>query len=264
MYSRAEERYRAELAAAQQLLHEQQNATPTAPAEITPIVTVTPPTATEPVIVPLPAAPAAVPTPPVISTPVVSAAPPRPRPKRRRAQPPVSMVAACGALAVAATLGIILTLSPVEKSEPPAVVEAAAPPVTKAAPSPVSASPRVEAPREAPRETPAPREAPAAAAVATSPAIVRASSVGTSGLATSPVARPRANEGSLRITSTPAGARVTINGIGWGQTPVTIGHLPLGAKTVRITRDGYAAQERSVLISGEQPSQAVNATLQKR
>ena len=66
------------------------------------------------------------------------------------------------------------------------------------------------------------------------------------------------------MTSTPAGARVTINGIGWGQTPLTIDHLPLGAKTVRITRDGYTSLERSVTIDGQQAMETLNATLTRR
>lgn len=36
-----------------------------------------------------------------------------------------------------------------------------------------------------------------------------------------------ASDGQLRVTSVPSGARVTVNGIGWGQTPLTIDHLLL-------------------------------------
>jgi hypothetical protein len=70
-----------------------------------------------------------------------------------------------------------------------------------------------------------------------------------------------ASEGQLRVTSTPPGARVTVNGIGWGQTPLTIGHLPLGTKTVRVTRDGYASQQRLVDIRGDQPTATLHLTL---
>ena len=62
--------------------------------------------------------------------------------------------------------------------------------------------------------------------------------VGTSGV----LPRPAAT--SLVITSTPDGARVTVDGIGWGTTPVTIPHLPQGHKRIRVTSDGYAAVER--------------------
>lgn len=76
-----------------------------------------------------------------------------------------------------------------------------------------------------------------------------------------PTPASRATEGRLRITSSPSGARVTINGIGWGQTPVTIGNLPFGAKSVRVTMDGYRSQERGVMLSGDRPSVSMHLTL---
>jgi cytoskeletal protein RodZ len=48
----------------------------------------------------------------------------------------------------------------------------------------------------------------------------------------------------LVVTTQPPGARVTVNGIAWGITPVTIHHLPPGDKQIRVTKEGYAAQER--------------------
>jgi hypothetical protein len=72
-----------------------------------------------------------------------------------------------------------------------------------------------------------------------------------------------ASEGLLRITSSPSGARVTVNGIGWGQTPVTVGHLPLGTKTVRVTSDGYTAQQRLVDLRGDSATASVHITLQR-
>ena len=48
----------------------------------------------------------------------------------------------------------------------------------------------------------------------------------------------------LVVTTQPAGARVTVNGIAWGVSPVTIDHLPPGEKRIRVTKEGYAAQER--------------------
>jgi len=52
----------------------------------------------------------------------------------------------------------------------------------------------------------------------------------------------------LAIRTQPEGARVTVNGIGWGTSPVTIRHLEPGEKRIRVTMDGYAASERSVTI----------------
>jgi hypothetical protein len=53
----------------------------------------------------------------------------------------------------------------------------------------------------------------------------------------------------LVITSEPAGARVTVNGIGWGTTPVTIRHLTPGNKRIRVTKDGYASSERALPVA---------------
>ena len=50
----------------------------------------------------------------------------------------------------------------------------------------------------------------------------------------------------LVVITQPEGARVTINGVGWGMTPLTIGHLPPGAKRVRVTKPGYRSEERVV------------------
>jgi len=52
----------------------------------------------------------------------------------------------------------------------------------------------------------------------------------------------------LMVASQPGGARVTVDGIGWGVTPVTIRHLPTGVKRVRVSKDGYATTERIVSV----------------
>jgi hypothetical protein len=56
------------------------------------------------------------------------------------------------------------------------------------------------------------------------------------------------DEGQLVIFTEPEGARITVDGIGWGITPLTIPHLPLGDRLVRLTKDGYASEERVVRI----------------
>jgi cytoskeleton protein RodZ len=55
---------------------------------------------------------------------------------------------------------------------------------------------------------------------------------------------PISAETSLVIITEPAGARVTVDGIGWGTTPVAIRHLPAGTKQIRVTKDGYTAAVR--------------------
>ena len=59
---------------------------------------------------------------------------------------------------------------------------------------------------------------------------------------------------SLIVTSDPAGARVTVDGIGRGTTPATIRLLTPGEKTIRVIKDGYASEERSVRITEGRPT----------
>jgi transcriptional regulator with XRE-family HTH domain len=68
-------------------------------------------------------------------------------------------------------------------------------------------------------------------------------------------------EGSLRIASEPAGADVTVNGIRWGHTPVTIRYLAPGEKRVRLSMQGYTSVERRLELTTEQPAQAVRVVL---
>jgi hypothetical protein len=46
------------------------------------------------------------------------------------------------------------------------------------------------------------------------------------------------------VTSLPEGASVTINGVGYGITPLTVRFLPPGAKRIRATKPGYQSEER--------------------
>ncbi len=76
--------------------------------------------------------------------------------------------------------------------------------------------------------------------------------------------RPAATEGDLVVTSQPAGARVTVNGIGWGQTPITIRHVEFGPKRVRLTLQGYISQERVVSLGPDRPHGSVRFALTPR
>lgn len=88
-----------------------------------------------------------------------------------------------------------------------------------------------------------------------------------------PVAAPRAIVSAptappspvspLVIATEPAGARVTINGVGWGTTPLTIRHLPPGAKRIRVTRSGYQSEERVVDLGAGRPSTTLRITLRE-
>jgi hypothetical protein len=65
-------------------------------------------------------------------------------------------------------------------------------------------------------------------------------------------ARPIA--GSLLIRSTPADAEVFVNGRASGKTPLTLRDIDLGSYTIRVVRDGYANEERTLQLSTSRPS----------
>jgi hypothetical protein len=73
-----------------------------------------------------------------------------------------------------------------------------------------------------------------------------------------------ASTGRLVVTSTPSGARVTVNGIAWGSTPATLDHLPLGPKRVRVVKDGYVSEEVAIGLTPQQPRSTVQLTLRPR
>ena len=67
----------------------------------------------------------------------------------------------------------------------------------------------------------------------------------------------------LIVITQPPGARITVDGVGWGPSPQTIRFLPPGVRRVRATLDGYIAQERVVSVSGDAPRTTVRLTLKK-
>ena len=78
-----------------------------------------------------------------------------------------------------------------------------------------------------------------------------------------PVPPPAANPDAvteLVITTQPSGARVTVNGIGWGTSPIAIKHLPPGDKRIRVSKDGYSTEDR-VLALGEGGRHTVSINL---
>ena len=59
----------------------------------------------------------------------------------------------------------------------------------------------------------------------------------------------KSSDTQLVVTTEPSGARVTVNGIGWGTSPVTIRNLSPGDTRVRVSLDGYLTAERGVSLS---------------
>ena len=65
----------------------------------------------------------------------------------------------------------------------------------------------------------------------------------------------------LVITTDPVDARVVVNGVGWGSSPITIQHLAPGEKRLRVTKDGYMAVEHVTHVVSDR-STTVNIQLQ--
>jgi cytoskeleton protein RodZ len=69
-------------------------------------------------------------------------------------------------------------------------------------------------------------------------------------------------EGEILIDSIPSDARVTVNGIGRGQTPLRIRYLPLGSYTVRVISPGYKIGETQVTLKSDQPNRTIRLVLE--
>jgi len=69
--------------------------------------------------------------------------------------------------------------------------------------------------------------------------------------------------GRLLVRSTPAGARVVVDGKDAGRTPATVRELGRGAHHVKLSRDGYAPVERRVVITAANPSQSLTVPLER-
>ena len=68
-------------------------------------------------------------------------------------------------------------------------------------------------------------------------------------------------EAELDIVTMPDGARVTVDGVSWGTTPVSIRYLQPGYKRLRVTRDGFVAEERTIEFAADRPRTTVRITL---
>jgi hypothetical protein len=69
--------------------------------------------------------------------------------------------------------------------------------------------------------------------------------------------------GSLLIRSTPADADVVVNGQARGKTPLTVRDLPLGSYTIRVAREGYAAEDRQLQLTAQRPTASVTFGLRE-
>ena len=63
------------------------------------------------------------------------------------------------------------------------------------------------------------------------------------------------------MRSTPAGARVSIDGRDAGVTPAVVRDLARGSHSVRVTRDGYIAEERRIVIAPRREAVSITVPL---
>jgi serine/threonine protein kinase len=72
-----------------------------------------------------------------------------------------------------------------------------------------------------------------------------------------------ARSSRLLVRSTPAGARVFVDGREQGRTPARIADLAPGPHQVRIVQDGYIAADRRIVIMGSRSQQSLAVTLER-
>ena len=77
-------------------------------------------------------------------------------------------------------------------------------------------------------------------------------------------APPPVFEGRLLVRSEPAGASVMVDGREYGRTPAVVHGLGRGTHRVRVIRDGYLSEERSVAVTRSQPAPSLLVTLEPR
>jgi cytoskeletal protein RodZ len=97
--------------------------------------------------------------------------------------------------------------------------------------------------------------------LATEPPISQAPTTVPTPVETNSPAAVDATEGELRITSEPAGALVTVNGVGWGPTPVTIQYMPFGKKVIRAAKPGFVSAQRVFDFAPDRRTRSVRIQL---
>ena len=133
--------------------------------------------------------------------------------------------------------------------------QAAPPPASGAAPA------GREFTETAVAEAPKPSAPPAASAAPSPPPAARAEPA--AGDRAAGPSSDASHVGRVLVRSTPAGARVFVDGREYGPTPAAVRDLAIGTHQVRITRDGYTAEERRVVITAARPAQSITVPLDR-
>jgi serine/threonine protein kinase len=150
----------------------------------------------------------------------------------------------------------------------PRVTDAADTPPSSTAPQaePSSSTPPAAASGSTPSLSAAPPSSPAtgqpaASAAAMPQAPPQASAPQRSAPERTAPERTAPERGRMLVRSTPAGARVLVDGRDAGATPLTLNDVAFGTHVVRISREGYVAAERRVRIRAAQPAQSIEVEL---
>jgi len=67
--------------------------------------------------------------------------------------------------------------------------------------------------------------------------------------------------GSIAVMATPLEANVYLDGVKSGLTPRNLRNVPVGTHTIRVTRPGYASEERQVVLTADQSTVRVEFAL---
>jgi hypothetical protein len=157
------------------------------------------------------------------------------------------------ALVVGLTIGFAGGYGTGMRERPAPTVSAPAPGGT---PAPAGREFTESAVNEAPKAAAPPAKPKAAAPPAPTPALPQKSEVRRT-------TSTSESGGRLLVRSTPAGARVFVDGKDQGRTPAVVRDLAHGSHRVRLTHDGYSTEERGIVITTSRPSQSLTIPLQR-
>jgi hypothetical protein len=76
-------------------------------------------------------------------------------------------------------------------------------------------------------------------------------------------AKPESADGRLLVRSSPAGARVFVDGHEYGKTPLAVRDLARGSHRVRVVREGYGTEERRIVLTVARPAQSMTVPLER-
>ncbi|MBU1172358.1 MAG: PEGA domain-containing protein [Proteobacteria bacterium] len=63
-----------------------------------------------------------------------------------------------------------------------------------------------------------------------------------------------ANVGVLKLTTTPQGATVYLDNRKKGETPLTLGNVITGSRSLRFERDGYKSESKEIQVNKDEVS----------